>query len=69
MEMLSSDDYVALKGFHCPVCNSTRIKAVTDLDVNGETCWQEILCTSCDAVWTDVYLLTGYEDLRIDENA
>lgn len=55
--------YAQERGSICPNCGSDEILGgPVDIDSGGAS--QRCDCTACDASWTDVYVLAGYEDLE-----
>lgn len=51
--------FLAGGGGSCPVCGSGDIDG-SSIDVNGDTCSQEITCSECEASWTENYTLSSY---------
>ena len=60
---MSSAKYLKEDGSCCPVCGSWNITSGT-FDSDGTGVWCDVTCESCGTVWTDVYELTGYDNLR-----
>jgi len=58
--ILTREEYVAKGGLICPVCNSSAIEAVGQIEADGPGAWQHAKCSSCGANWTDEYSLTGF---------
>jgi hypothetical protein len=61
--MLSPKEYAERQGAVCPVCGSKNIVAG-----NGETRsdirTENIDCNGCGASWTDIFTLSGYDNLE-----
>lgn len=57
----TSDEYAARNDGVCPQCANSNINSVGGFDGNS----QRVVCLSCNASWTDTYLLTGYNDLEV----
>ena len=64
---LNTDDYISKKGMHCPNCEEVgglgSFGVIFDAYQGGAL--QEMYCYLCDSEWSDVYKLTGYENLTI----
>ena len=55
--------YVQACGGCCPVCRSGQI-AGDSFDAEAAQVGQRLRCLDCEAMWTAVYALQGYEDLE-----
>ena len=44
----------------CPNCGSHNIEGQS-VEIIDDTAIQEVVCLDCEAVWEDIYKLTGYE--------
>ena len=62
--LMTPEIYVKACGGCCPVCRSGQT-AGESFDVEAAQVWQRIRCLDCEAMWTDVYALQGYEDLEL----
>ena len=62
-EPISQAQYIANGGLRCPICGCDDIED-GPWDGGAGEAWQEITCRECDAIWVDLYKLTGYE--RVD---
>ena len=52
-----------LKNSHlCPHCGSNDISGGF-IEVDGDSAWQEVSCSTCEKEWRDVYKLTEVEDV------
>ena len=58
----SEGKYAKGKENTCPKCGSDQVEG-RSIDVQGEQCFQPVMCLSCEAQWDDVYQLTGYTNL------
>lgn len=47
----------------CPICQSEDIESTESVQVDGECAWQSIQCKNCHSTWSDIYILTGIDDL------
>lgn len=47
----------------CPVCEGENIESTENVQVDSDIAWQSILCKDCHSTWTDIYILTGIDDL------
>jgi hypothetical protein len=61
--MLTQKEYLEANGMKCPNCGSDNISA-EDPEPEGKTATSEVVCLSCEAVWTDIYHLVGFEKLE-----
>lgn len=59
---LTPKAYAKKGGCRCPACGDERIEG-EPVDIRTGAATQDMRCTECDAIWTDVYELTGYADL------
>ena len=57
---LSAAQYVEKAGGICPCCGSDELVG-DSVEIGGGEAWQEVSCSGCDAVWNDLYKLTGYD--------
>lgn len=58
--------YLENRGAQCPVCGSTNLEPVSEPQRNSTNFWEEeIACEDCGSVWTDLYTLSGYIDLKV----
>jgi len=64
---LKSHEYVEEGGSKCPSCHSVNIMAIEPIRSDGASASCESVCLDCGALWTDVYELKGYENLRKSE--
>ena len=61
--LMSPEAYVHAGGGCCPVCRSGHIVG-DSFDTDAAQVWQRLHCLDCEAIWTAVYALQGYEDLE-----
>src|SRR5512134_4018280 len=61
--LLSPEAYVHACGGCCPVCRSGQIVGER-FDAEAAQVWHRLRCLDCEAVWTAVYALQGYEALE-----
>ena len=61
--LMTPEAYVQACGGCCPVCRSGQI-AGDSFDTEAAQVWQRVRCLDCEAMWTAVYALQGYEDLE-----
>src|SRR5712692_6409027 len=61
--LMTPEAYVKTGGGCCPVCRSGQT-AGESFDVDAAQVWQRVRCLDCEAMWTAVYSLQGYEDLE-----
>lgn len=59
----SQMQHVANEGCQCPRCGSTEIEGGS-IDLADGRATQPQYCLSCDAEWDDVYLFSGYANLK-----
>lgn len=64
---LSGDGYVKVKGYKCPVCESQNLTTHGNVECGDGGATDSIECLSCNATWTDVYVLTGYSKLEVPD--
>ena len=60
---LTSGFYATIGGGQCPICRSEDIEG-GNVTVETGGAWQTCSCNNCDHSWDDVYVLTGYTDLK-----
>lgn len=61
---LTEEDYMDKGGLQCPKCQETGgVIADGILDVYDGGANQDVHCTLCNAAWSDLYKLVGYEGL------
>ena len=61
--LMSPAAYVHAGGWCCPVCRSGQIVG-DSFNTDSAQVWQRLHCLDCEAVWTAVYALQGYEELE-----
>lgn len=61
------EEYLAHYGAHCPSCGEMSDVTGSRFEIDGENCWQEVMCDNCNSTWTDIYALIGYVDLEKKE--
>ena len=59
----SSKEYTDDRGTKCPYCDSDNISAG---HFEPETFNADVACLDCKKVWTEIYKLVGYEELKND---
>ena len=57
--MKTNEEYVQSSS-QCPFCDSRDIEG-QEVNIDGNSAWQEIYCLSCEKEWVDTYRLVGYE--------
>ena len=62
--MLSQDEFVKQSGGRCPNCRGGQIEG-KGFDYDGGAVWQKVICSDCQAEWTEVYDLARYQDLTV----
>jgi hypothetical protein len=63
------EEYLVYSGSRCPVCKTENIMGCGGIEVDGDTCSQEVMCNECEATWSDVYNLVGIDNLEVPEEA
>lgn len=58
--MLKTQEQYLKSYSHCPRCDSADIEGHMPM-IDANSCWQEVVCNSCDLLWVDDYTLTSYE--------
>ena len=48
----------------CPYCDHDKIESSGNLEVEGNTVFQDIECHTCGAMWTDQYELVRYVEIQ-----
>ena len=51
----------------CPACGDWQIEG-DSVSIEDGLALQPVSCLTCNATWRDVYVLSGYDDLVIDES-
>lgn len=59
----SQMQHVANNGTLCPCCGSAEIQAGS-IELNEDRVTHEVFCLDCDAEWDDIYLFSGYDNLK-----
>jgi hypothetical protein len=54
-------EYIKKGGNSCPHCKALDIKG-GDVEMDGDTLRQKVVCCECKAEWTDVYTLTDIDE-------
>lgn len=62
---ISQEEYK--KDERCPVCEADGHMSGGSIDINGNQATQNIDCGMCGAYWTDVYILSQYDNLHDNE--
>jgi hypothetical protein len=58
-EPISQTDYIEAPN-RCPKCRSLNIQGGS-VDIDANTASQAVSCSDCDAEWSDIYHLVGYQ--------
>jgi RNase P subunit RPR2 len=67
MSPLSPEEYADIGGLHCPACRASSIDGHDwTVDSKGQATWK-CTCNECGASWIDIYQLTGYANLELEE--
>lgn len=61
MRTLTEEEYVKLGGGKCPFCRSNQIDGGF-VNIEAGDAYQDITCIECNRVWTDHYILVGYQE-------
>lgn len=65
--MLTTQQYVASHGDHCPLCKGWEIEATSDFSIlEGGEITRGMKCRECKATWTEGYRLSYYCTLEIN---
>jgi hypothetical protein len=67
MPNMTNEEYIKNVGLYCPKCNSGNIAAeLIRVSLYGEEldACARVECHDCQAVWQDLYTMTGYEMLE-----
>jgi transcription elongation factor Elf1 len=56
-------DYLGRSYCHCPVCKSNDISGGR-IEVDSDSAWQEVVCSSCGFRWNDIYKLIDIEEVE-----
>ena len=59
-----SREYVRSLGQKCPECRSSEINASGEFLTDMDIVWREVNCQKCDTEWTEVFQLTGAENIQ-----
>lgn len=65
---VEEDLYVKNSGSYCPNCQSTELEGIGEINADGDWMSSEIKCNNCGARWTDIYTLSGYDNLEVPES-
>jgi hypothetical protein len=55
--------YLANHATRCPLCDSNT-SSDGDPDMDPPTVKQKVKCDRCEATWTEIYTLSGMENLK-----
>lgn len=58
--------YVESGGLECPVCHCQNVSAGA-LEPDGPTAFSNVVCRGCGSTWTDVYRLTGIDNVEVSK--
>ena len=64
---MSESQYLARKGLCCPACGSRDIESKA-VDADGPHGAARASCNTCNALWTDNWVLAGYDNLEVLPN-
>ena len=66
--LLTSEEYVMHEGCRCPNCGKEDgVESNSRVQTDASIAWQECYCTKCGAEWNDLYDLTGYDELQLQQ--
>ena len=63
MKLMSSKAYINQNGIQCPKCRKKAVEAIRP-EIGDMAAYSDATCTACKATWTDIYILTGFEDFE-----
>lgn len=55
--------YIEEGGTKCPHCDSDNLEGGY-INIDDGSAWQAVTCQDCCSEWTDIYTLTGIENLK-----
>jgi hypothetical protein len=67
MKPMTEAEYVGHNGVICPVCRAEGHIEGGSFDLEEGYAFQDLGCQACGASWSDVYALTGYTMLELNE--
>lgn len=63
-------EYIEIGGCRCPTCNSYNLDGYAIEPPEGDSIvTQKIVCLDCKSTWTDLYKLSGFNNLVRSEEA
>lgn len=62
--MLTQEQYVQKGGLICPICQANDSTEGSSIEIDCNVAYQDCNCLECGANWTDVYILSGYDNLE-----
>ena len=51
-------EYLRSRGQRCPICNFDQLEG-DSCEIDGDTMQQQVICSSCETTWYDIYRLEG----------
>ncbi len=55
--------YMNASGGICPYCKNIDVRAHGQVELDGMSGYQAVTCDYCGSEWTDIYTLTGAEEV------
>lgn len=62
---MSQEEYLEHEGNWCPNCSKNGELQAGNIEVTGMIAFQQIVCLSCQATFTDELQLIGYSELQM----
>ncbi len=62
---LTQKQYMKNRGIRCPACDTSKVETTDNGQLNAGGGVQGCMCVTCGATWTDIYTLTGYDNLEV----
>ena len=54
--------YIDETGSYCPYCLSDDITTTEQVQIDGGSGWQNVMCNTCNSHWKDIYKLVDIEE-------
>lgn len=61
---MADSDHVQFRGNRCVVCGNKHFLDADKVEADGDTASGKVDCSNCSSSWTDVYTLSGFDDLN-----
>lgn len=65
-KIMTNEEYIKNGGLNCPHCKSDNTRGES-AEIEAGSATQNCYCVDCGSEWTDIYKLTGFDNLTLEK--